>query len=85
MSTKVKERLKKLMIEMSHEERLELDEMLDKMAMKMGIILVTNGTDKEKTRGCDILIEEIPDGKLREIVAKIKKKKKKQILVEVEA
>ena len=79
MSTKVKERLKKMALEMSHEERLILDEMLDKLAMRMGVILV------KEQRPCDVLIEQIPDDKLKEIVAKIKKKKKKQILVEVEA
>jgi hypothetical protein len=69
MSTKVKERLKKLALEMTHEERITLDEALDKIAMKMGMIVVG--------KPCDALIEQIPDDKLREIVAKIKKKKKK--------
>jgi hypothetical protein len=69
MSSKVKERLKKLALEMSHEERITLDDALDKIAMKSGMIIVG--------RGCDALIESIPDDKLIEIVEKIKKKKKK--------
>jgi hypothetical protein len=73
MSSKVKERLKKLALEMSHEERITLDEALDKMAMKLGMIVVG--------RGCDTLIESIPDDKLIEIVEKIKKKKKKLLEV----
>jgi hypothetical protein len=85
MSSKVKERLKKLALEMTHEERLELDDLLDKMAMKMGIILVKDQSKGAEQRGCDILIERIPDDKLREIVKKIKKKKKRLIEVPTEA
>ena len=80
MSTSVKERLKRMAIEMSREERITLDEALDKLAMQMGLVIV-NDPKKEKVRGCDILIEQIPDNKLLEIIAKIKKKKKKQIEV----
>jgi hypothetical protein len=69
MSSKVKERLKKLALEMTHEERITLDEALDKIAMKMGLIVVG--------RGCDTLIEQISDDELKIIVEKIKKKKKK--------
>lgn len=75
MSSRVKERLKKLALEMTHEERITLDEALDKIAMKMGIILVKD------QKPCDVLIEQIPDDKLIEIVERIKKKKKKQVEV----
>ena len=85
MSSKVKERLKQLVLEMTHEERLELDDLLDKMAMKMGIILVKDISQGAQQRGCDILIERIPDDKLREIVKRIKKKKKREVLVSTEA
>lgn len=85
MSSKVKERLKKLALEMTHEERLELDNLLDRMAMKMGIILVKDESEAVQGRGCDILIERIPDDKLREIVKRIKKKKKRLIEVPMEA
>ena len=79
MSSKVKERLKKLMLEMNHEERIELDNMLDQIYMKMGGIIV------KEERGCDKLIEEISDDNLREIVKRIKKKKKRGIEVPIEA
>ena len=78
MSSKVKERLKQLMIEITHEERIMLDELLDKIAIEQGIILVTDESNHE--RGCDVLIEEIPDDKLRELVRRIKKKKKVGII-----
>ena len=60
MSTKVKERLKKIMIDLNHEERIELDNMLDQIYMKMGGIIV------KEERGCDKLIEEISDDNLRD-------------------
>jgi hypothetical protein len=85
MSSKVKERLKRLALEMTHEERLELDNLLDRMAMKIGIILVKDQKEAAQGRGCDILIERIPDDKLREIVKRIKKKRKKAIEVPMEA
>jgi hypothetical protein len=75
MSSKVKERLKQMALELSHEERITLDEALDKLAMQMGIVIVSK--DKDKQRGCDILIDQIPDDKLRELIIRIKKKKKK--------
>jgi hypothetical protein len=75
MSSKVKERLKQMALELSHEERITLDEALDKLAMQMGIFIVSK--DKDKQRGCDILIDQIPDDKLRELIIRIKKKKKK--------
>jgi hypothetical protein len=74
MSSKVKERLKQMALELSHEERITLDEALDKLAMQMGIVIVSKDKDK---RGCDILIDQIPDDKLRELIIRIKKKKKK--------
>ena len=79
MSTKVKERLKKMAIEMSHEERLELDKTLDEIYMRMGGIIVN------EERGCDRMIESISDIYLRGIISMIKKKKKKKVLVEAEA
>ena len=66
-------------LEMTHEERLELDNMLDQLYMKMGGIIV------KEERGCDQLIENIPDDKLRELVRRIKLKKKKKVLVEANA
>ena len=75
MSTKVKERLKKLALEMTHEERLMLDDMLDKLAMSLGLVVVG--------KACDTMIEQIPDDKLREIVARIKKKKIKKKIEEI--
>lgn len=79
MSTKVKERLKKLMLELTHEERIFLDEALDKLAISMGLILIKD------QKACDVMIEQIPDDKLREIVNRIKKRKKKQKEMLVEA
>ena len=76
MSTRVKERLKQLALEMTHEERVYLDEALDKLAMSQGVILVKG------EKPCDKIIEEIPDDKLTEIVRRIKLKKKKKVLVE---
>lgn len=73
MSTKVKERLKKLALEMTHEERMELDQALDKIAMRLGLIVVG--------KPCDTMIEKIPDDKLREIVIRIKRKKRKNMLL----
>ena len=68
-----------MMLELSHEERLELDHALDQLYIRMGGIIV------KEERGCDKLIEEIPDDKLREIVRRIKLKKKKKVLVEANA
>ena len=76
MSTKVKERLKQMALEMTHEERVYLDEALDKIAISQGVILVKG------EKPCDKIIEEIPDDKLTEIVRRIKIKKKKKVLVE---
>lgn len=77
MSTKVKERLKKLMLELNHEERQMLDKALEHLASKIGIVT--------KEKPCDAIIENIPDEKLRELVAKIKKRKKKQAEMMIEA
>lgn len=77
MSTKVKERLKKLALEMTHEERLVLDQILAAFALVNGLFLIS----KEKL-GCDAAMDFITDEQLREIVNRIKKKKKKQVLVE---
>ena len=74
MSTKVKERLKKLMLELDHEGRTFFDRAIEHVSGKT----------------CDEAIELMPDEKVREIVIKIKekqkkskkKKKRKEILVE---
>ena len=79
MSTKVKERLKSMLLEMTHEERVELDNALEQLFLQMGGILIKD------EKACDTMIEQIPDDKLREIVKRIKAKKKKKILVGVEA
>jgi hypothetical protein len=79
MSNKVKERLRKLQLEMTHEERVELDNALERLYMKMGGILIS--TEK----ACDIIIDDISDGHLIELVGRIKRKKKKQVLVEAGA
>jgi hypothetical protein len=65
MSTKIKERLKKLALELDHEERMILDE---------GLVRVT------KAKDCDSAIEMLSDDQVKEIVAKIKKNKKKKLL-----
>lgn len=65
MSTKIKERLKKLALELDHEERMILDE---------GLVRVTQAKD------CDAAIEMLSDDQVKEIVAKIKKNKKKKLL-----
>ena len=69
MSTKIKERLKKLALELDHQERMYLDE---------GLVKVT------KAKDCDEAIEMLSDEQVKEIVAKIKKRKKKQMLVEAQ-
>ena len=69
MSTKVKERLKKLRLALDHAERMFLDQGLEKISGKT----------------CDEAIEMLSDEKVREIVRKIKeraKKKKKKKLRE---
>jgi hypothetical protein len=65
MSTKIKERLKKLALELDHEERMILDE---------GLVRVT------KAKDCDSAIEMLTDDQVREIVAKVKRKKKRALL-----
>ena len=60
MSTKIKERLKKLALELDHEQRVLLDQ---------GLVEVSGKT-------CDEAIEMLTDDQIRLIVAKIKKKKK---------
>ena len=79
MSSKVKERLKSMLLEMTHEERIELDNALEQLFLQMGGILVKD------EKACDTMIEQIPDDKLREIVKRIKTKKKKRVLVGIEA
>jgi len=76
MSTKVKERLKSMLLEMMHEERVELDNALEQLFLQMGGILVKD------EKACDTMIEQILDDKLTEIVKRIKKKKKKRVLIE---
>ncbi len=61
MSTKVKERLKKMVLELDHYERVLLDEAL----------VLASG------RSCDDAIEKLTDDQVRAIVIRIKKKKKK--------
>jgi nucleotidyltransferase/DNA polymerase involved in DNA repair len=70
MSNKVKERLKKLMIELTHDERMMLDEAIDKIAISMGVILVKD------EKPCDAIIDELSDGIFTELVRRIKRKKK---------
>jgi hypothetical protein len=79
MSTKVKERLKRLRLEMTHEERIMLDEMLDNLAIEMGLVIIKD------QRACDALIEKIPDDRLIRLVERIKKRRKRQAEVMVEA
>ena len=67
MRAKIKERLKKLALELDKEERRILDE---------GLVVATQAKD------CDEAIEMLTDDQVRMIVLKIKKRKKKQILVE---
>jgi len=62
MSTKVKERLKKLRLALDHLERMFLDKGLEKMTGKT----------------CDEAIEMLSDEQVREIVRRIKEKKKKK-------
>jgi hypothetical protein len=71
MSNKVKERLEKLKLELTHEERVKLDAALENLFLKAGGIIIN------KEKGCDKIIDEITDDKIREIVGKIKKKRKK--------
>jgi hypothetical protein len=65
MSTKIKERLKKLALELDKEERRILDD---------GLVKVTNAED------CDQAIEMLTDDQVRIIVEKIKKRKKKVLV-----
>jgi hypothetical protein len=92
MSNKVKDRLRKLQLEMTHEERVELDKALENLYLKRGGILITLGKVKngkeiitEQEKACDIIIDDISDGHLIELVGRIKRKKKKQVLVEAGA
>jgi hypothetical protein len=79
MSNTVKERLNRLKINMTHEERVELDNFLEEFAMKNGIIIIG------EKRGCDTMCDMITDSKFTELVQRIKKKKKKQAEVPIEA
>jgi hypothetical protein len=63
MSIKVFERLRKLMIETTHEERKEIDKEVEKKTGKY----------------CDEGVDELSDLEFIEIVNKIKKRKKKKI------
>jgi hypothetical protein len=74
MSTKVKERLKKLLLEMTHEERQELDKALEQLMIAEYGFIAT----KETELPCDVMIEKISDEQLKQIVARIKKKRKKK-------
>jgi len=68
MSTKIKERLKKLALELDHIERQILDKGLEKISGKT----------------CDEAIEMLTDDQVRGIVEKIKNKKKKKVEVVAE-
>jgi len=65
ISTKVKERLKELRLELEQTLRWKLDNALEKYTGKT----------------CDESIELLDDDKVRELVRRIKKRKKKQIEV----
>lgn len=65
MSMKVKERLKLMGIEITHEERLDVDKEIED---KTGV-------------WCEYGVTLISDDDVKEIVDKVKKKKKKKILV----
>jgi hypothetical protein len=73
MSHKVKERLDKLKLELTHEERVQLDIALEDLFLKSGGIIIN------QEKGCDKIAEEISDSKFTEIVSRIKKKRKKLI------
>lgn len=79
MSNKVKDRLRKLAMEMTHEERVELDNALERLFLSRGGIIVN------QEKACDKIIDKISDGHFIEIVGRIKRKKKKQVLVEAGA
>lgn len=64
MSTKVKERLKKLALETDHEIRFIFDNLLEKHSGKT----------------CDEAIEELTDDQVRALILGIKKKKKKKAI-----
>jgi len=68
MSNKIHERLKKLMIELEHSERVFLDKSLEQITGKT----------------CDEAIEMLSDEQVRNIVEKIKKKRKKTKQLEQE-
>ena len=68
MSNKIHERLKKLMIGLEHSERIFLDESLEQITGKT----------------CDEAIEMLSDEQVRNIVEKIKKKRKKTKQLEQE-
>jgi len=78
MSTKVKERLRRMAIEMTHEQRMELDAALEKLYLAAGGI-IAKSSDKEKA--CDQIVDQVPDDKFRKLVMLIKKKKKKIAMV----
>lgn len=78
MSIKVKDRLRAMAIEMTHEQRMELDAALEKLYIASGGIIAKE-SDKEK--GCDLIVDQIPDDQFRALAMAIKKKKKKQIEV----
>ncbi len=62
MSIKVFERLRKMLIEATHEERAEIDEEIEKKTGKY----------------CDKGVEELSDTEFIEIVNKVKRKRKKK-------
>lgn len=75
MSTKVKERLKRLRLELTHEERQELDNLIERAAAAFGIVLI-----KKDQKNCDYIIERMTDEQVKKLAEAAKKKKKKKVL-----
>lgn len=71
MSIKVKERLRQLAIEMTHEQRMELDAALEKVYLKAGGIIIKKD-DKEKA--CDQIVDQLSDNQFKKLALQIKKK-----------
>lgn len=67
MSVKVFERLAKMMIETTHEERADIDKEIE----------------EKKGKYCDDAVDDLSDTEFIEIVNKVKRKRKKQKKMEV--
>jgi hypothetical protein len=76
MSNKVRERLRKLMLELNHEERQQLDKAMVDTAIRMGAIIISDNPEK----ACDEVIDKISDEQLKKMVQIVKKKKKKMLV-----